>query len=391
MFSFNDALRRLLSHPGVVEELLLIVFDEQWTNKFDLSALQQLPSDFLGPQHQRRQADVIWQVGIQESPGVLIVVIEVQTSVDRYMALRVSTYTMLLYERLVRQGLLSGSGQLPFVRVVVVYNGTRRWTAPRNLSHLVEPLVGMPPEVMPRFDYHVVELQRLARRGGRKRPPVLGAIALCESHPTLDRVKRVVRRLREWITEKEDAILGRMLAEYFSGYFLPKHLPGEDIPLLETLAEVEALMNDRAMLWYERWKQEGKEEGFREGLERGRQEGRQQGRQEGRQEGIQLGRQEGIQLGRQEGIQLGRQEGIQLGRQEGIQLGRQEGVELGRQEGFEQGRRRGEAELLLRLLRSKFGPVPKKIQARLRNAQPEQLLEWGERLVKANSLDEVFQ
>jgi flagellar biosynthesis/type III secretory pathway protein FliH len=118
-------------------------------------------------------------------------------------------------------------------------------------------------------------------------------------------------------------------------------------------------MNDRAMLWYERWKQEGKEEGFREGLERGRQEGRQQGRQEGRQEGIQLGRQEGIQLGRQEG--------------------------------FEQGRRRGEAELLLRLLRSKFGPVPKKIQARLRNAQPEQLLEWGERLVKANSLDEVFQ
>jgi flagellar biosynthesis/type III secretory pathway protein FliH len=104
-------------------------------------------------------------------------------------------------------------------------------------------------------------------------------------------------------------------------------------------------------LWYERWKQEGKEEGFREGLERGRQEGRQQGRQEGRQEGIQLGL----------------------------------------QEGFEQGRRRGEVELLLRLLRSKFGPVPKKIQARLRKAQPEQLLEWGERLVKANSLDEVFQ
>jgi flagellar biosynthesis/type III secretory pathway protein FliH len=106
-------------------------------------------------------------------------------------------------------------------------------------------------------------------------------------------------------------------------------------------------MNDRAMLWYERWKQEGKEEGFREGLERGRQEGRQQGRQEG--------------------------------------------IQLGRQEGFEQGRRRGEAELLLRLLRSKFGSVPRNIQALLRNAEPDQLLEWGERLVTASSLDDVFQ
>jgi flagellar biosynthesis/type III secretory pathway protein FliH len=66
---------------------------------------------------------------------------------------------------------------------------------------------------------------------------------------------------------------------------------------------------------------------------------------------------------------------------------RQEGL----REGLEQGRRQGEAELLLRQLRRKFGSVPRKIQTRLRNAQPEQLLEWGERLVTANSLEEIFQ
>jgi hypothetical protein len=47
--------------------------------------------------------------------------------------------------------------------------------------------------------------------------------------------------------------------------------------------------------------------------------------------------------------------------------------------------------LLLRLLRSKFGSVPRNIQALLRNAEPDQLLEWGERLVTASSLDDVFQ
>jgi flagellar biosynthesis/type III secretory pathway protein FliH len=106
-------------------------------------------------------------------------------------------------------------------------------------------------------------------------------------------------------------------------------------------------MNKRAVLWYEQWRQEGKEEGIREGIERGR--------------------------------------------QEGIQLGRQEGIQLGRQEGIEQGRRQGEIELLLRLLRRKFGSVPRNIQARVRDAQPDQLLEWGERLVIASSLGEIFQ
>jgi flagellar biosynthesis/type III secretory pathway protein FliH len=137
------------------------------------------------------------------------------------------------------------------------------------------------------------------------------------------------------------------LSHYFTGYFLPKHLPGEDIRLLDKLEDVEELMNKRAVLWYEQWRQEGKEEGIREGIERGR--------------------------------------------QEGIQLGRQEGLQLGRQEGIEQGRRQGEIELLLRQLRRRFGSVPETIEVRLRDADPNQLLEWGERAVTANSIDEIFQ
>jgi flagellar biosynthesis/type III secretory pathway protein FliH len=79
------------------------------------------------------------------------------------------------------------------------------------------------------------------------------------------------------------------------------------------------------------------------------------------------------------------------GKAEGLREGLKRGRREGRQEGLEQGRRQGEAELLLRLLRRKFSSVPRKIQTRLRDAQSEQLLEWGERLVTANSLEEVFQ
>ncbi len=64
--------------------------------------------------------------------------------------------------------------------------------------------------------------------------------------------------------------------------------------------------------------------------------------------------------------------------------------EEGWREGRLEGRREGEAKLLLRLLAKMYGPLTPAIQDRVRRAQADQLLEWGERLVTSGSLEEVF-
>ena len=56
----------------------------------------------------------------------------------------------------------------------------------------------------------------------------------------------------------------------------------------------------------------------------------------------------------------------------------------------QEGRQEGEATLLTRLLRSRFGDVPAAILARLGTAQASQLEHWGERLFEAGSLSEIF-
>ncbi len=56
----------------------------------------------------------------------------------------------------------------------------------------------------------------------------------------------------------------------------------------------------------------------------------------------------------------------------------------------EEGRREGEAVLLLRQLGRLYGPLAPAIEERVRRAQADELLEWGERLVTSDSLDEVF-
>lgn len=71
---------------------------------------------------------------------------------------------------------------------------------------------------------------------------------------------------------------------------------------------------------------------------------------------------------------------------EGIQTGRQEG----RREGRQEGRREGESELLLRLITRKFGPPDARVRHRIASAEAETLLLWAERVLTAQTLDEVL-
>ena len=63
---------------------------------------------------------------------------------------------------------------------------------------------------------------------------------------------------------------------------------------------------------------------------------------------------------------------------------------IGREEGRKEGRKEGEAVLLRRLLLRRFGAVPAWAEARLRGATPAQLEAWGERVLDATTLEDVF-
>lgn len=56
----------------------------------------------------------------------------------------------------------------------------------------------------------------------------------------------------------------------------------------------------------------------------------------------------------------------------------------------DQGRRQGKSELLLKQAERKFGPLTGRDRTRIELADADRLLCWGERLVVARSLDEVF-
>ena len=73
-----------------------------------------------------------------------------------------------------------------------------------------------------------------------------------------------------------------------------------------------------------------------------------------------------------------------------LEKGRKSGLQEGRREGEQKGEQRGEAKLLLRQLERKFGRVAPPVRKRVMAADPDRLLEWGERVLVAARLEEVF-
>ena len=62
----------------------------------------------------------------------------------------------------------------------------------------------------------------------------------------------------------------------------------------------------------------------------------------------------------------------------------------GRAEGRAEGLKEGETNILLKLLELKFGPMSEKDRSKIRAADSETLLKWSERILTANSLDEIL-
>ena len=89
----------------------------------------------------------------------------------------------------------------------------------------------------------------------------------------------------------------------------------------------------------------------------------------------------------EQGRREGREEGRLVGRLEALSEGRQEG----RQEGRHEGRHEERREVLLQLLRARFGELPEATVAHVKAADLDQLKRWIDRVLSAPTLEAVLK
>ena len=265
----HDTIYKLLfSHQRMIEELLVGFLPEPWVAALDLASLEKMNGSYVTDNLRGRHGDAVWRLRWGGEWLYVYLLLEFQSSVDRFMALRIMVYTGLLHQDLVRRGELGADRKLPPVLPVVLYNGERRWRAPTDVGALIQP----PPDGLARFQPEQAFL--LIDEGAYSaelRQPVnnlVAALFRLEHHRSSDEVAGLLELLVEWLSGPEQAELRRSYLEWLRRR-LPKWFPGETFPEMHDLQEAYEMITNR----FEEWKERQRLAGVEQGVARGRLQG----------------------------------------------------------------------------------------------------------------------
>ncbi len=266
----DGSYRRLFSHARMVEDLIRRYVSPPWLDRLDFSTLEMVPAHYVSEDLEQREGDVVWRLryGPSRDWFYIYLLIEFQSSVDRFMAIRVLAYLMLLYEDLILKKRLTRSGMLPPVVPIVLYNGSRTWTAPLQVAELIESLPGYEAH-LPRFEYLVIDEGHLPQE--QLEPldnPVAGVFQL-EQSEGLEEIRRIIDTLIEILDDPELRELRRDMATWLRRAVLPARLPDIEVPELDDLQEAKIMLAERAATWPQKWMAEG----FAQGQTRGHESG----------------------------------------------------------------------------------------------------------------------
>jgi len=113
MTEFDQGYKLLFSHPEMVEDLLKGFVKEDWVNTLDFSSLEKLDTHHIADNFKERISDVIWRVRLKEQWLYVCILLEFQSTVDEYMALRCLVYIGLFYQDMLRTKQIAPGDKLP--------------------------------------------------------------------------------------------------------------------------------------------------------------------------------------------------------------------------------------------------------------------------------------
>ena len=291
MAEHDTGYKALFSHPEMVADLIRGFVHEEWVRELDFSSLERVPASFVTPGMRRRESDILWRVRLGRQRWLYVyLLLEFQSTVDPFMALRLTVYVGLLYQHLLKERQLTASGKLPPVLPLVLYNGYAPWGAARDVAELIEEVPGGLESYRPRLRYCLLDEGRIATSELESLRNLAAALFRLERSRGPEEIERVLAAMIEWLHEPDMVELRRAFTAWLRQVLLPGRVPGAEIPQMADLEEVKTMLAERVKEWTREWQQQGFEKGREQGREQGRKEGRAEGRNEALEEALQKGR-----------------------------------------------------------------------------------------------------
>ncbi|MBI1292262.1 transposase, partial [bacterium] len=156
---FRELFTRLDSAAGFLREVIPRAVAERCS----WEELQIVPGTWVDEEFNEFESDLLYRVPMQGGELGLYVLLEHQSTPDRWMPLRLLIYMTRIWQEMRKQG--TTDGWLAPVMPIVVYQGARQWEVPTSLGELFalsdEARAGLAP-FLPAFEYALFDLSRVA-------------------------------------------------------------------------------------------------------------------------------------------------------------------------------------------------------------------------------------
>ncbi|WP_371222736.1 Rpn family recombination-promoting nuclease/putative transposase [Orientia tsutsugamushi] len=153
----HDSLAKtIMSDPVAAQEFLEYYLPSDFKSLIDLSQIKVEQESYIEESLKKKYSDIVYKVATKKHGNAFIyILIEAQSTVDYWTALRLWRYTLLLCERHKKE-----KTKLPLVYNLVIYNGKEVYSAPRNLWDLFTD--SMIAKQLMTSDYQLVDLQSMS-------------------------------------------------------------------------------------------------------------------------------------------------------------------------------------------------------------------------------------
>ncbi len=258
--SHDSGYKKLFSNPVIVKELLLNFVTETWVKDLDYETLERLDKSFVTEDFINKESDIIYRINFKGEDIFIYLLIEFQSSVDKFISLRMLRYITEFYEYLVSAKKIK---KLPAVFPVMLYNGEKKWTAPVNFGNLV--VKSIPEIYIPAFRYYKIAENELPKETLLGIKNVLSAVFYLETSGMEDvssEIKHIVS-----LIEKERPGELRLFRKWIKHFFYGNDEISDEIE--NSIIEIEEVMDMLSTTLKKRDKIQF-EQGIEKGIEQGK-------------------------------------------------------------------------------------------------------------------------
>lgn len=258
----------LFSSPELVRDLIEGFIPDAWLQSLDYATLEKVPGSYVTDDLRNRADDVVWRVRVGGDWVYLYLLIEFQSTVDKYMALRMMVYTGLLYQDLIKRGEVLKDGRLPPVLPIVLYNGAPRWSAATEVAELIPGVPGLVAKYRPHMKYLVIDEGAFSEGHLASLQNLVAAVFRIEHPSTPESMRELIALLEEWLKDMPE--LKRMFAVWIRATLMRRSDYTIVLPEVQNLKELNMALAERMAQWAEGYKAQGMQQGVQQGVQEGR-------------------------------------------------------------------------------------------------------------------------